>query len=64
MQKKVNLVTMKNVIYSVMFIMIIYIVGMACNIAGLTDSQSAIPMLIGMFVVLGLFISRKGNKGE
>ena len=53
---------MKTVIYSVLFIVAFYVVGMACNIAGLTDEQSAIPMLIGIFVVLGLFIARGGDK--
>ena len=53
---------MKTVMYSVLFIAAFYLVGMACNILGLTDEQSGIPILIGVFVVLGIFIARGANK--
>ena len=53
---------MKTVMYSVLFIAAFYLIGMACNILGLTDEQSGIPILIGVFVVLGIFIARGANK--
>lgn len=55
---------MRTVIYSLLFIAAFYAVGMACELLGFEDQQAGIPMLIGIFVVLGLFIAGKNNKGE
>ena len=54
---------MRALKYSILFAAMFYLAAMACNIAGLSDEQSGIPILVAVFSVLGLYIAGK-NRGE
>ncbi len=55
---------MRTLIYSVAFILMFYIAGMACELAGMEDNaRTGIYILIAVFAVLGLYI-RGRNAGE
>lgn len=53
---------MRALAYSVLFIAMFYIVGIVCEISGLKDGKAGIYMLVGIMVVLGFFIAGKNGK--
>ncbi len=53
---------MKSIMYSVLFILMFYIVGIVCEMNGLKDQQAGIYILIGVMMVLGLYIARRNGR--
>ena len=53
---------MKTLAYSVLFIVMFYIVAIGGQISGLSEGKIGIYMLIGVMAVLGLYIVRRNGK--